>query len=97
MVHTSPKTWAQGNVFWSGSVKAGSHAVWLQSPTASAWGCGADYGALSVTVIPTAYTQWKSASLACSQGLELFGDPMEGRGGGTGLVEERHLRPGPTG
>ena len=44
--------WVDTSVFWAGRVDAGSHSVWLQSPTANAWGCASEWGDLDVLVLP---------------------------------------------
>ena len=37
--YTPSKQWADVSVFWSGTVDAGTHTAWLQSPQANIWGC----------------------------------------------------------
>ena len=39
LTYTSSKQFADGHVFWTGTVNAGVHNAWLQSPVADAWGC----------------------------------------------------------
>ena len=44
LTYTSSKQFADGHVFWTGTVEAGPHNAWLSSPTANAWGCQGNWG-----------------------------------------------------
>ena len=51
LTYTPSKQWADAHVFWSGTVEAGSHTAWLQSPQENLWGCnGKNWGDVNVVV-----------------------------------------------